>query len=105
MTNLKEATPRCDSCGTDKAILYRHNTLFDEFKCPACLRKQATFDGAYDHLQLLMEQAARDWLAVWQGSGFKIDLDEYMSMIAQKVQEKYAAGELTEERPSPCVQG
>lgn len=80
-------TGECEMCGAPNGVLIYDNGYVSDHHCPTCARKSALYDAAYAQLDLLIEQAVKAWLTIWEDERLVLDLEAQFSHIGVKMAE------------------
>jgi len=81
---------KCDGCNVPNGVLSM-NDGEPEYFCPKCMKHTALHYAAFDHLELLLEQAALAWLLTWEDGKYssKINLREQMNRVGAQLEERF----------------
>lgn len=93
-TNPAPLTGTCDTCGKPGTLSYMG--AFNDYRCPACLRREALHTAALDQLELMTRATVETWLATWSEEfpGL-VDVSDLLRQVGLKLSEEIKEGSWT----------
>lgn len=85
MKNIPECGTVCSFCSDPIALPIGAGQGSDPSYCAHCAADFGKYEQAFAQLDLLMEKALSQWLALWVGESFVGDLGEHLGQSAERL--------------------